>query len=341
MDPNRSLPITLAIQGGGSLGAFSWGVIDRLLDEPGLRPFVVSGASAGAMNAALLVQGLATGGPDEARRLLELFWRRVATAAGSPDLFAMAPWLAPVGELWGPLARAWHRSVAVGGFGAPQGPLAVNPLRQVLDGLLDPRAFRRPGAPLLVVSATRLRTGGPRLFRGAEVTSEVLLASACLPQLFPPVEIEGELYWDGGYSSNPPVRPLIEAGCPADVLVIRTTPLERPAPPRNPRDIRARSAEIAFDAALRQELRSVLSAQRLLAEELPHLPPAGALSRLRDARLHMIGVEEVPQDGALDARWGFFRELHRLGREAAEDWLNRNLDKVGRRSTIDGTQFLQ
>ena len=191
--PTGPVPVTLALQGGGSLGAFTWGVLDRLLDEPAIRVGAVSGASAGAMNAAMLAQGLATGGPAEAKRLLERFWRRVAVAAGSPDA-AWGAWFMPFGELLAaPVADTLRR--AARGLSRDQvNPLGLNPLRGVLDGLLDPSAFGRPGAPTLVVSATRVRTGEARLFRDAEVTAEALLASACLPQLFPAVEIDGEGY---------------------------------------------------------------------------------------------------------------------------------------------------
>ena len=227
--PTGPVPVTLALQGGGSLGAFTWGVLDRLLDEPAIRVGAVSGASAGAMNAAMLAQGLATGGPDEAKRLLEAFWRRVSVAAGSPDA-AWGGWLAPFAGLAAPVADALRQAAR----GLPRtqiNPLGLNPLRGVLDGLLDPSAFGKPGAPTLVVSATRVRTGEARLFRDAEVTAEALLASACLPQLFPAVEIDGEAYWDGGYASNPPMRALVEAGAPSDIMLVRTTPVERPDPP--------------------------------------------------------------------------------------------------------------
>ena len=257
-------PVTLALQGGGALGAFSWGVLDRLLDEPRLRIAVASGASAGAMNAAMLVQGLATGGRAEAKRLLEALWRRVAVAAGSPDFDGVA-WLRPFLGAFGPMADALRhaaRELPPSRL-APHGP---NPLRGVLDGLLDPAVFGTARAPTLVVSATRLRTGEARLFWDAEVSADVLLASACLPQIFPPVDIEGEAYWDGGYASNPPLRPLIEAGAPADVILVPTAPMERLEPPHGAADIRERSAEIAFGTALRLELRSLAMAQRLLAE---------------------------------------------------------------------------
>jgi len=149
--------------------------------------------------------------------------------------------------LYGHVAEALRQSsVQALPLPAPLAALGLNPLRGVLEGLLDTSAFGRPGAPALVVSATRVRTGEARLFRDAEVTADVPLASACLPQVFPPVEIEGELYWDGGYASNPPLRPLIEAGAPADVILVRTAPLERPEPPHGAADVRERAAEIAF-----------------------------------------------------------------------------------------------
>ena len=344
--PSRRVPIphpvTLALQGGGALGAFAWGVLECLLDEPSLHIAVASGASAGAMNAAMLVQGLATGGPTEAKRLLEAFWRRVAVAAGSPD-FDGVDWLRPLDGLFGSVAAAVRRATVQALPSLPRPAVQLNPLRGVLDGLLDTAAFARHGAPELVVSATRVRTGEARLFHGAEVTTEVLLASACLPQVFPPVEIEGELYWDGGYASNPPLRPLIEAGAPSDVILIHTSPMERPEPPRSAADIRSRAAEIAFNSALRQELRSLAVAQRLLAA-LPAAPPPGTpLAYLSEARVHLIGAEDafraLPMGSALDARWGFLRRMRDIGHRAAECWLGENAAAVGTRPTLNLAAF--
>ena len=334
-------PVTLALQGGGALGAFSWGVLDRLLDEPRLRIMAVSGASAGAMNAAMLVQGLAAGGPTEAKRLLEALWRRVAVAAGSPDFDGTA-WLRPFFGAFGPMVDAL-RQAARDLPSTRLAPLGPNPLRSVLDGLLDPAAFGTAGAPALVVSATRVRTGEARLFWDAEVSADVLLASACLPQIFPPVDIEGEAYWDGGYASNPPVRPLIEAGAPADVILVPTAPMERLEPPHGAADIRERSAEIAFGTALRLELRSLAMAQRLLAE-LPEPPPPGTgLARLQAARLHVISAEEtfraLPGGSALDTRWDALRRLRDLGHGSAERWLDDNFAAIGRHPTLDLARF--
>jgi NTE family protein len=328
-------PVTLALQGGGSLGAFSWGVLDRLLDEPAIRIGVVSGASAGAMNAAMLAQGLATGGPGEAKHLLEAFWRRVATTSGSPDV-AGAGVLLPFAGMISPMADALRQ--AARGLSRPQvNPLGLNPLRGVLDGLLDPSVFGTERAPTLVVSATRVRTGEARLFRDAEVTADALLASACLPQLFPAVVIDGEAYWDGGYAANPPLRALVEAGAPADIVLVRTTPVERPDPPVGASGVTERVDEIAFGAALRQELRSLALAQRFLAD-LP-ASAVGALARLRDARLHAIGAEEefraLKGGSHRDASWGFLTEMRDLGRGAADRWLGADLASVGVRSTMD------
>ena len=203
-------PITLALEGGGSMGAFTWGVLDRLLEVPGLRIDVVSGTSAGAMNAAMLVQGLATGGPPAAKRLLETFWHRVAIASGSlPG--PVGTWMHRFGGALAPMVDVLRHTGAALQPGV--GRTRHNPLRGILAELLDPKVFGQPSAPELVVAATRVRTGEARLFRDAEVTVDALLASACLPQLFPTIEIDGEAYWDGGYTSNPPLRPLIERAC--------------------------------------------------------------------------------------------------------------------------------
>jgi NTE family protein len=192
----------------------------------------------------------------------------------------------------------------------------------------------------LVVAATRLRTGEACLFQGSEVTVDALLASACLPQLFPAVEIGGEAYWDGGYASNPPLRPLIEAGAPSDVLIIRTTPLERPEVPAGTMPIQDRVNEITFGAALRQELRSFELAQRSLADT-PSLP--APLARLRDARLHMIGAEHefraLHGGSKQDPSWTFLTEMRELGHASADRWLAVNLPAVGVQSTLDLAPF--
>lgn len=331
MTEQEVLPITVALEGGGSLGTFAWGALDRLLDEPDLRIAVASGASAGAMNAAMLVQGLATGGPAEAKRLLERFWRRVAVAAGSPDLPGV-DWLSAFSGLMAPMVAALRQH---GHYKDAINPFRINPLRGVLDGLLDPSVFGQPGVPALVVSATNVRTGDPRLFRDAEVTVDVLLASACLPELFPTVEIDGEPYWDGGFTSNPPLRMLIEAGVPEDVIIIRATPASREDAPSGAARIHHRIAEIAFGSPLRQELRTIAVAQHHLADQLE---VSGVLRRIRDARLHMIGAEEEFRalgDTHPYPTWTFLQKMHAIGFSTTDEWLAANRHALGRRSSLD------
>jgi NTE family protein len=332
-------PLTLALQGGGSRGAFSWGVLEQLLDVPSLSIEMLSGASAGAMNAALVAQGLATGGRAEAKRLLEAFWRAVAAVSESPTTAAMN-WIYPFGGVIAPVVDAL-RAQTPAMSRRRINPLGLNPLAGVLNRLLDPSVFGMPKAPGLMIAATQVRTGQARLFRDAEVTAQVLLASACLPQLFPAVEIEGELYWDGGYASNPPLRALIEAGAPADVLVVRTSPVERPdPPPQDAAGLLERTNELAFGAALRHELRSLAFAQELLAEQ----PGAdGVLGRLRDARVHMVGAEEafrsLPGGSRQDPSIVFLEEMRALGHRAAGAWLTDHLPDVGKRSSVDLAAF--
>jgi NTE family protein len=320
-------PVTVALEGGGAHGAFTWGVLERLLDEPRLRIEVLSGASAGAMNAAMVAQGLAIDGPKEAKRQLDAFWRRVADDA---RMFAL-----PFGG-WTELAQRWL-SPLVESMNLAR---SINPLRSILADLLDPSALRRPAAPRIVVSATSVRTGEGRLFTNHDITVDTLLASSCLPTLFATVLIEGEAYWDGGFSSNPPLRPLIEAGTPSDVIIIRTTPLERHAVPSTSRDVTERANELTFGTALRQELRSLAVAQRSL-RLLPVLPTT--LRRLRDARIHIIGADaefcSLPAGSRLDTAWSFLTRMRTLGNEAAQSWLADNLGSVGRRSTIATSLF--
>ena len=258
-------------------------------------------------------------------------------ASGSLDL-DLAYWVpGPAAALTGPFAAALLRAAVL--VHHPN-PLLPNPLRSVLDGLLDPCVFGRDGAPMLAVSATNVRTGEAKLFTGREVTANALLASACLPHVFPAVRIGGEAYWDGGYASNPPLRPLIEAGAPADVIVIRTTPSERPNVPLFAGDIVDRLSELAFGAALRQELRALATAQRLLAD-LADLPENGALARLRDARVHIIGddraLRSLRTGTELDSSWGSLLRLRGLGIDAAERWLAANRGALGHRASFDLT----
>jgi NTE family protein len=332
--------IDLALQGGASHGAFTWGVLDALLEEGSLDFAGISGTSAGALNGAVLITGLARAGRDGAREALHDFWRDVARANTCFDPFSQPQ--GPGGPLWdawtAPMAQAlahWTRA-----FGPYQlNPFGLNPLKDVLKRHVDVDALRSTNGPRLFAVATSVRTGRPRIFSGEALSLDALLASACLPYLFQAVEIDGEPYWDGGYSGNPAIWPLIYETAEADVLLVKTQPLERPDTPRSAFDIAERAAEISFNTALIGELRAIAFVKRLLQEERIDR------GRYKDLRMHMIADEEelarLPAKSKLDTGWAFLQRLRGMGQAAAQGWLKRHRRDVGVRSSMDiGAEFL-
>jgi NTE family protein len=339
--PHATSSIDLALQGGGSHGAFTWGVLDMLLEEGSLDFGGISGTSAGALSGAVLVTGLARAGRDGARQALHDFWRDVARADTCFDPFllhrhsaAAAPW-----DAWAaPITQAfaqWTRSLSP----YQLNPFGLNPLKDVLLRHVEPAALRARKGPRLFAVATSVHTGHPRVFSGAGLSIDALLASACLPYLFQAVEIDGEPYWDGGYSGNPALWPLIYETDETDLLLVKIQPLLRPATPRSAFDIAERAAEISFNTALVGEMRAIAFVKRLLEEERVER------GRYKDLRLHMIGDEQelaqLSPMSKLDTRWEFLQSLCELGRAAAGDWLERHRGDVGVRSSIDiERQFL-
>jgi len=302
--------LSLALQGGGSFGAFTWGVLDRLL-EAGTSFPAVSGASAGAVNAVLLADGLARGGPDGARAGLSAFWERLGQRGA-------------VGPL-GLMHRAATASLLRMSGSSPYqfNPLGLNPLRELLTEAVDFERLRASAAPRLLIATTRVRDGGLRLFTHAEITVDVVLASSCLPMMQQAVEIDGEAYWDGGYSANPPLRDLVLGGDAEDVLLVQIMPDEQDTLPRNVMDITRRLSEIAFAAPLQRELRALEDMRE--ACRGPRLLQSERCRRLTRTRLHRIAASDsVPDLGALDPLSTSPALLHSLrdhGRRAAEVWL--------------------
>jgi NTE family protein len=313
------LSVDLALQGGGAHGAFTWGMLDRLLEEPWLRIDGMSGTSAGAMNAAVLAGGHAAGGADGARAALEDFWRRVSRAALLSPL-QRTPLDVLLGRWTLDHSPAFVAMDLASRLFSPYdlNPGGSNPLRDILAESID---FERLAqAPIKVfVTATNVRTGRGRVFRNRTITADVLLASACLPTLFQAVEIDGEAYWDGGYVSNPPLLPLVERCRAHDVLLVRINSSERTTLPRSAGEIRNRVGEIVFDQPLEREL-ALLEARR---GALTAFTPAQR--RVARHRLHVIDGGEVLS--ALDPStklvpdWTTLQLLHDLGRAAASDWL--------------------
>ena len=298
-------PWKLALQGGGAHGAFTWGVLDRLLQMPTLNISAISGTSSGAMNAAALAQGWERGGAQGARASLAEFWEAVARHN------ALADW-------WAVGARAFDTAW----FRPAVAPLAFNAMRPLIESFFDNERLRRSPVALHI-AATRLRDGGLKVFDRGELSHDALLASACLPQWFPPVEIGGEAYWDGGYAGNPVLEPLLgEVG--DRLLCVLVQPLERSAIPRQPREITEVSAQLAFGTAFRRELRDLAQARLRGEGRVLFSSRERALRRLRLSMLAPADALTEQGHAATDTRMPQLKALHDLGYAAADIWCHRD-----------------
>jgi NTE family protein len=326
------LLIDLALQGGGSHGAFTWGALDRLLEEPWLHIAAISGTSAGAMNAAVLADGWTEGGAEGARSALDTFWQKVSRAAAfsplqrSPLDRLMGRWTLETSPVY--VAMDLMSRVL-----SPYdlNPFDLNPLRAILAESIDFERLSR--SPIKIfVTATNVRTGRGRIFRNAEITADVLLASACLPTMFRAVEIDGEPYWDGGYAGNPTITPLVRESDAHDTILVQINPRERPETPRSAADILNRLNEISFNSPLMKELR-MIALLRQVAD-----PGTGEGARWAQMRTHRIATDMLAQFGAsskLNAEREFVTLLRTEGRRAASQFLHASAGDLGKRSTID------
>ncbi len=301
-----SRPISLALQGGGAHGAFQWGVLDRLLQDGRLDVRAVSGVSAGAMNGAALVSGLATGDP---RAALDRLWREVNQSGGRNVFGDSAIWNAVKAPDWIKDTPFWRAGETLALTISPYefNPLNHNPLERVLKAAVDFEAVR--GSDLrLFVAATAVRQARVRVFERQEIDAKVLLASACLPHLFQAVEIDGEPYWDGGYLANPPLWPLTGADTPDDLLLVTLNPMVRDETPRGAGDIVDRLNEIVFNAPLVAELRALA-----MADDLAAGGQLKAAATYRPVRLHAIEADgwlsDLPLRSKFDTEWGFLNDL--------------------------------
>jgi len=342
--PSRPKPtggkvlVDLALQGGGSHGAFTWGVLDRLLEEPQLQFDGISGTSAGAMNAAVMASGLMQGGPQGARKALEGFWKRVSDAARlsplrrGPIEILTGNWTLDYSPVF--LAVEFAAQVfspydtRLGGF---------NPLTKILGESVD--FAHLVDAPIkLFVTATNVHTGRGRVFRNAELTPDVLMASACLPTMFQAVEIDGQPYWDGGYAGNPSMTPLIRECTASDTILVQINPIERPGTPRTAREIQNRLNEISFNATLLKELKAA-ALLRQVAD-----PGTGEGAAWAHMRIHRISSEVMLGLGyssKLLTEWRFFTMLRDEGRKAAGSFLEQHRADLGVRSTLDLDEMLE
>ncbi|MCL9682654.1 patatin-like phospholipase family protein [Legionella maioricensis] len=329
--------IDLALQGGGAHGAYTWGVLDRLLEEPGLLIEGISGTSAGSMNAAVLVNGYVSGGANGAREALTSFWKRVSEAARfSP--FQRGP-LDILSGNWtmdnSPLFVAFDITSRL--FSPYDlNPIDLNPLRNILEESINfPALIKSPIK--LFITATNVKTGRGRVFRNQEITPDVLLASACLPSMFQAIEIDGEAYWDGGYTGNPTITPLIQECESSDTVLVQINPIERPGTPKSARDILNRLNEVAFNATLMKELRMIA-----LLRKTAHLD-LGEGARWAKMRIHRITSSKMVELGyssKLNAEWSFLRMLFEEGRSTTDAFLNAHGKALNNHSTLDLDSFL-
>jgi NTE family protein len=326
------LSVNLALQGGGSHGALTWGVLDRLLEEDWLRIDGISGTSAGAMNAAVLAHGYVNGGAQGAREALEGFWAKVSRAAllspirRTPLDMLLGRWSLDNSPMF-VMADMMSRLYSPYDFHV----IALNPLQGILAESVDFDNLKK--APIkLFVTATNVHTGRGRVFRNSELTPEALLASACLPTLYQAIDIDGEAYWDGGYMGNPTMTPLVRETNTQDTILVQINPLERQDTPRKAREILNRLNEVSFNSALVKELR-MIALLRQVAD-----PGHEEGARWAGMRIHRIWRESMSDLGSsskFNAEWPFLTMLRDKGRESADAFLTDHAADLGRQSSVD------
>lgn len=328
-------PVNLALQGGGSHGAFTWGVLDRFLEDGRVRLDAISGTSAGAMSAAVLADGYMQDGYDGARENLRRFWRAVAENALLNPLKR-----SPIDVFFGNWSVS--RSPALMFMEMFQStvspymfnPLNINPLAEILESVVDFERLRRCDDIKLFISATNVENGRVKIFNRHELRCEMVMASAALPFLFHAVEVDGVPYWDGGYMGNPSLFPFYgqEVGCD-DIIIVQINPVERPGTPKTARDIMERLREITFNSSLLKELRSVDFINRLMDE--------GKMAEdgFRRMRIHIVEapgeVTSLGSSSRMNPEWAFLLHLFDLGRDSADKWLAQHFDDIGERETVD------
>lgn len=337
--------INLALQGGGAHGAFTWGVLDVLLQEPEIEIAAVSGTSAGALNGAALKAGLVEGSRSAARENLDWLWEQMGANSGA----GMMEWMGSLAPgLFGPgmIAKSIEYSMPfmwadmASRMMSPYayGPFYSNPLKSIAEAFQYDKLCAHHG-PRLFICATNVRTGKARVFTGQEISTDVLLASACLPTLFQAVEIDDpktgqrDAFWDGGYTGNPALFPLFPLDLPDDIVIVNINPLERHKSPVTPQEIQARMNEISFNSSLMSELRAISFAKRLMRE--------GTMEKgtMKDAHIHMISDNDLMNNLSAATKMvpvpSVLSSLKEAGIESAKTFLRDHRSKLGKTSTVD------
>jgi NTE family protein len=326
--------INLALQGGGAHGAFTWGILDRLLEDERVEIRAISGTSAGAMNAVVLADGLEEGGREGARKALREFWTAISVAAMASPIRR-----GPVDVFMGYWNLDYNPSLLLVDImqqiTSPYqfNPWNINPLKDILERQVDFARLRKSDQLMVFVSATNVETGFIKVFQPNELTPDMLMASAAIPFVYQAVEIKGDAYWDGGYMGNPPLWPLFNVGGTDDIVVVQVNPIVRPETPRSARDIMNRVNEISFNSSLLAEFRAIEFVRRLHADG--KVDPA----KYRAILLHRIEAHgkllPLGASSKVNAELAFLEFLFDIGREAGAKWLKNNWDKVGKEPTVD------
>lgn len=310
--------LNLALQGGGAHGAFTWGVLDRLLEQENLVPGRISGTSAGALNGAAVATGYARGGREGAKANLALLWRKIAEA-GAPLTFLLLPLRKPGMGVWDdamPLLSPYQAN-----------PLGMEPVRYILNAVADIKAMRQPGAPQLYVNAVNVHSGHSRVFGPHDLSIDALLASSCAPLMFQAAQVDGESYWDGSYAGNPMLWPLYEGEMDTDILMVELTPLRRPETPTTAKNILNRINEIASINGLISELRALDLVNRSV--------------RLASIRMHVLSFPDAGTESAIEPSIkrtvgpALFESLRLSGYRACEQWLNAHGHLLGKAASVD------
>ena len=329
--------INLALQGGGTHGAFTWGVLDHLLDDGRLAIEGISGTSAGAVNAVMLADGLRRGGAEEARKRLADFWKAASLGGDLPAvqravlnrLFSLLPGEGSPTLDW---LTAWSRYLSP----YDVNPLNINPLKELIERFVDFEALRADARPIYI-AATNVQNGRLHIFPHEKISAEAVMASACLPAVFQAVEIDGVAYWDGGYLGNPVLYPFFRSTASEDVLIVQINPLVRKKTPRSTRGIMGRVNEITFNSALMAELRAIEFVNRLIDQgRLPHGTGPNQYRRINVHRVVLEGLgERFSSASKLRNDYESFTLLRKLGQRAARRFLDAHYADIGQRSSVD------
>jgi len=330
--------INIALQGGGAHGAFAWGVLDKILEDGRLIIEAITASSAGSINGVILAYGLHQGGYEQARKALEQFWWRISELGKIYSPVHLFPWE----QFW----QGWKVDNSFGyryfdtitSLFSPSefNPLNKNPLRDLLEESVDFKELQKCSVVKLFLSATNVRSGMVKVFNLSEVTVDTVMASACLPYLFQPVEIDDQYYWDGGYMGNPALFPLFYHTNTQDLLIVHINPVIRREIPKTSNDIHNRVIEITFNSSLMQELRAVAFVQKLLRQ---NMLKEQYRSHFKNVFVHSIRTDKLMCDlgspSKFNTDWNFLKELFNRGRTITENWLKHNFDELGQRSTVD------